>query len=181
MAKYLRKDVPMSQEELDKQFALASALVKTWPEWKQKILEISLSPTVPVPREPVDNFCEDPHTSKTRIEISGLFLVAAEIEAETPITVGATNNKIFWVPVPAANATEPMMFEAAYQDEDGIWAKEVFEKILEADKDIRAGRIIKCKDAEEMIAKLKGLENDKTPMDKATETDLSQGGLGVND
>jgi hypothetical protein len=151
MARYLRKDVPMSQEELDKQFALASALVKTWPEWKQKILEISLSPTVPVPREPVDNFCEDPHTS------------------------------IFWVPVPAANATEPIMFEAAYQDEDGIRAKEVFEKILEADKDIRAGRVIKCKDAEEMIAKLKGLENDKTPMDKATETDLPQGGLGVND
>ena len=45
----------MSQEELDEQFALASALVKTWPEWKQKILEISLSPTVAVPRKPVDN------------------------------------------------------------------------------------------------------------------------------
>jgi hypothetical protein len=45
----------MSQEELDKQFALASALVKSWPEWKQKILEISLSPTVAVARKPVDN------------------------------------------------------------------------------------------------------------------------------
>ncbi len=45
----------MSQEELDKQFALASALVKSWPEWKQRILEISLSPTVAVARKPVDN------------------------------------------------------------------------------------------------------------------------------
>ncbi len=45
----------MSQAELDKQFTLASTLVKSWPEWKQNILEISLSPTVAVPREPVDN------------------------------------------------------------------------------------------------------------------------------
>ena len=45
----------MSQEELDKQFALASSLVKSWPEWKQKILEISLSPTVAVACKPVDN------------------------------------------------------------------------------------------------------------------------------
>jgi hypothetical protein len=46
----------MSQEELEKQFAFASAQVKSWPEWKQKILEISLSPTVAVARKPVDNF-----------------------------------------------------------------------------------------------------------------------------
>jgi hypothetical protein len=45
----------MSQEELERQFALASARVKSWPEWKQKILEISLSSTVAVPRKPVDN------------------------------------------------------------------------------------------------------------------------------
>lgn len=35
--------------------SLASALVATWPEWKQNILSDALSPTVRVPREPMDN------------------------------------------------------------------------------------------------------------------------------
>lgn len=45
----------MSQEELNKQYAIASALVKSWPAWKQNILTLSESPTVAVPRPPVDN------------------------------------------------------------------------------------------------------------------------------
>jgi hypothetical protein len=45
----------MSQEEFKKQFEIASALVATWPVWKQNILEYSSSPTVSVARTPVDN------------------------------------------------------------------------------------------------------------------------------
>ena len=45
----------MSQEEFKKQFDIASALVATWPVWKQNILEYSSKPTVSVPRTPVDN------------------------------------------------------------------------------------------------------------------------------
>ena len=45
----------MSQEEFKKQFEIASALVETWPAWKQNILENSAKPTVSVPRAPVDN------------------------------------------------------------------------------------------------------------------------------
>lgn len=45
----------MSREEFKKQYAIASALVESWPVWKQNILAISASPTVAVPRQPVDN------------------------------------------------------------------------------------------------------------------------------
>lgn len=33
----------------------ASAIVATWPLWKQNILDISQSPTVKTPRKPVNN------------------------------------------------------------------------------------------------------------------------------
>lgn len=45
----------MRQEEFRKQFEIASALVETWPVWKQNILEYSSQSTVSVPRTPVDN------------------------------------------------------------------------------------------------------------------------------
>jgi hypothetical protein len=45
----------MSQEEFREQYALASAQIATWPVWKQNILETYASPTVAVPRTPVDN------------------------------------------------------------------------------------------------------------------------------
>ena len=45
----------MSQEEFRKQFEIASALVESWPVWKQNIVEYSSKPTVSVPRTPVDN------------------------------------------------------------------------------------------------------------------------------
>jgi hypothetical protein len=58
----------MSQEEFKKQFEIASALVATWPVWKQNILEYSSKPTVSVPRTPVDNqrvSAENEKTQKT--------------------------------------------------------------------------------------------------------------------
>lgn len=45
----------MSQEEFRKRLVANAAVVETWPVWKQNILQDSLSPTVPVPRTPVDN------------------------------------------------------------------------------------------------------------------------------
>ncbi len=45
----------MSQQEFREQFAIATALVASWPAWKQNILENSSKPTVSVPRIPVDN------------------------------------------------------------------------------------------------------------------------------
>lgn len=45
----------MSQEEFRRQMDIAASQVEKWPVWKQNILQDSLSPTVPVPRVPVDN------------------------------------------------------------------------------------------------------------------------------
>lgn len=45
----------MTPEEFAVALKSASDTVKTWPKWKQNILKDSLSPTVPVPRTPVDN------------------------------------------------------------------------------------------------------------------------------
>jgi len=55
----------MSQEEFRKQLDIAASQVKTWPLWKQNILQDSLSPTVPVPRTPVDNSRSSEKTEKT--------------------------------------------------------------------------------------------------------------------
>lgn len=45
----------MTDEEFRKHLEWAAALVATWPEWKRNILKHSLSPTVSVPRKPVNN------------------------------------------------------------------------------------------------------------------------------
>ncbi len=46
----------MTKEEFHKIMEENAAIVETWPVWKQNIIRDSLSPTVPVAREPVDNF-----------------------------------------------------------------------------------------------------------------------------
>ena len=56
----------MSEKEFQEQYALASALVKSWPVWKQNILQNSSKPTVAVAREPVDNArIAEEHAKKT--------------------------------------------------------------------------------------------------------------------
>lgn len=44
----------MSQEEFRQQLANATKIVETWPAWKQQILESYSSPTVSVPRTPIE-------------------------------------------------------------------------------------------------------------------------------
>ena len=45
----------MTKEKVFEQMNLATKLVKSWPEWKQHILEHSMKPTLSVPRKPIIN------------------------------------------------------------------------------------------------------------------------------
>lgn len=56
----------------------AAEQVRKWPLWKQNILQDSLSPTVPVPRTPVDNSWPDRDT--LRGALSYLYSQIAQAE-----------------------------------------------------------------------------------------------------
>lgn len=45
----------MNDEEFEKHLKAASAIVATWPKWKQNILADSSKPMMSEPRTPVDN------------------------------------------------------------------------------------------------------------------------------
>jgi hypothetical protein len=54
----------ITPEEFTRHLQIASAKVNTWPLWKQNILTDSISPTVPVARDPVNNLEEHEAYSK---------------------------------------------------------------------------------------------------------------------
>lgn len=75
---------------------MTDAQFRKWPRWKQNILQDSLSPTVPVPRKPVDNSRPDRDTLRGALRyLYSQIAQAEECEAvliRSPTLRDAMNN-----------------------------------------------------------------------------------------